>query len=201
MHSNSFNIALLPPPSAVNRAIRLSRKLQKEGGLFVLNKTAYSSHVTLYMTELPLKNLKDVVRELKLIASQTNKVRLVATSYKHSDRYVDISYHRSPDLNQLQKLVIDKINPLREGLIREKDTKRLKSLNKQQRKAVKKYGYRSIGRNFRPHLTLTKLEIANPKILKKLPTNPQSFTSSELAIFYLGEYGSCKRLVARFKLK
>ncbi|MFH1226085.1 MAG: 2'-5' RNA ligase family protein [bacterium] len=199
--SNSFNIAIAPPLEIIKKATRESQKLKNEGGLFVLNQTLYSSHLTIYMTEFPLKNIEQIKNLLKKISLETKSFKLVSNGYRQNpDGYIDVSYKPPRELKILQKKIITALNPLREGLIRKKDQEGLKNMKGQGAQNIKRYGSYFAFSNYRPHLTLTKLPNYKADALKKLKPQNFSFMVKQIVIFYLGEYGSCKKQLAKFNL-
>ncbi len=200
--SSAFNIALVPSDAVVKRAMRLSRELKKHGGLFTLNQRLYSTHVTLYMAQLPLQNIKEVRRILKNVAANTKSFNLVPMRWNQSkDGYIDVSFKKTKVLSELQKVIIKELNPLREGLLRQKDIGRLKTASAAEKRNIQKYGFRSVGAQFDPHLTITKLPAHIKKATPKMNPKKMAFAAREVGIFYLGEYGSCKRLVAKYTLE
>lgn len=197
--SNSFNIAIVPSEEVTKRAIAISKKLKRDGGLFVLNKRLYSSHITVYMTKLPLKNLKEVSHVLRQLAATIKPLKLTALDYHQNDGWIDIEYKRNKAIQDLQKKIIKYINPFRQNLLRANEMERLPGLPKQQAQYVKKYGYRGVLKYYRPHLTLTRLK-SDKNVIVELEKENLNFIAKEIGIFYLGEYGSCKKLIAKFKL-
>lgn len=181
--------------------MRLSRSLKKHGGLFVLNERLYSSHITLYMMELPLENLSAAKHILKEIAASRRSFMLNPLTWNQSrDGYIDVEYRKDKSLSNLQKIVIRRINPLRNGLLREKDIERLKLTSGLEKKNIQTYGFRSVGANFKPHLTLTKLKAYKAEANPRINSRRMSFKAREIGIFYLGEHGSCRKLVAKYRL-
>jgi len=199
--SAAFDVVIVPSDTVKKRAVQLSRSLKKHGGLFVLNERLYSTHVSLYMAELPLKNLSEIRKVLKNIASNQKSFKLNPILWHQSpDGYIDVEYKKTKSLANLQRNIIKKLNPLREGLLREKDITRLKTAKGLEKHNIQKYGFRSVGRKFEPHLTLTKLKAYKPEVTPRISHERMSFSSTEIGIFYLGEHGTCKKLVAKYKL-
>lgn len=197
--SNSFNIAIVPSEAVTGRAISISKKLKRDGGIFVLNKRLYSSHITIYMTKLPLRSLNEVSLVLRQLAATIKSIKLTGLDYHQHDGWVDVEYRRNKAIQELQKKIIKSINPFRQNLLRASELERLPGLPKQQAQYVKKYGYRGVFKYYRPHLTLTRLK-SDKDVISQLKKENFDFTANEIGIFYLGEYGSCKKMIAKFKL-
>lgn len=199
--SAAFDVVIVPSSVVKKRAVELSRSLKKHGGLFVLNERLYSTHVSLYMMELPLKNLSEVRKVLKDIASNQKVFKLNPLLWHQSlNGYIDVEYKKTTPLANLQRKIIGELNPLREGLLRQKDITRLKTAKGLEKQNIQKYGFRSVGRKFEPHLTLTKLKAYKPEATPRISSKRMSFSATEIGIFYLGEHGTCKKLVAKYKL-
>ncbi len=197
--SKSLNIAICPPAAISQKAISISKKLKNKGGLFVLNRTNRFPHITLYMTEFPLRNVARVKNLLRQTASKTKPFLIKAVKYRqHKNGYIDISFRKSNRVKRLQERIIKLLNPLRKGLIREKDKAEIQKLGKIQQKNIKLYGYRGAGAEFRPHLTFTKLAKLDKPVFAGVKTQDFSFIVTQLGLFYLGDYGTCRKTVSKF---
>ena len=203
MHSksNSFNIVICPPDGISDKAIRVSKTLKFKGGLFVLDKKNYFPHVSLYMTEFPVKNLPKIKKLLQQIVVETKSFKMTSTKYEQNKRgSIAVDYRKSKNIKWLQKKIIGSLNPLREGLVRKKDRAKMHELSRAQQKNVKLYGYRRVGVEFNPHLTFTTFEKFNKAVIQIIPKINFSFKAEEIGFLYLGNHGTCKKFIARFKL-
>lgn len=196
-----FNIVIYPPDEIFKRAISVSKKLINRKSLFVLDGKNYFPHITLYMTEFPLKNIVKVRKSLKHFAAKTKQFEIISSKYRQNrEGYIDVDYKRSKNIDRLQKEVIKLLNPLREGRMREKDTARINEMTKVEQKNLKCYGYRSVGDNFFPHLTFSKLEKFDKLALSGVKKSNFSFRVDKIGFFYLGDYGTCRKLIEFFDL-
>jgi 2'-5' RNA ligase len=201
MKSKSFNIVIYPPKDIATKAIKMSKTFKKKGGSFVLDGTNYFPHITIYMTEFPLKNISKVKKLLKQLVSEIKPFQITASDYRQNkDGYIDVNYKKTNNIKELQKKVIKLLNPLREGLLRPKDKERMEKFSKSHQKNIKLYGYRGVGTEFYPHLTFTKLEQFNKSALSKIRKKNFSFKVNRIGLFYLGEYGTCRKLIQIFDL-
>lgn len=199
MESKSFNIVIYPPADISRKAINISKKLKKGGGLFILDHKNYFPHITLYMAEFPIKNVPKIKKLLNEFTTETKPFQINSLKYRQDkDGYIDINYSKSKNIDKLQKKIITILNPLRDGLIRPKDEARMNEYNKAQQCNIKRYGYRSIGVNFFPHLTLTKLEKFNKSIFTNIDKQNFSFKVDKIGFFYLDDYGTCHKLIEIF---
>ena len=201
MQSKSFNIVIYPPREISQKAIAVSKKLKQKGGLFVLDGKNYFPHITIYMTEFPVKNVSKIRKALRDFAAKTKPFRATSLKYRESaDGYIDVDYKKSKEIKNLQKKILALLNPLRENLLRPKDAARMSELSKAQQRSIKRYGYRSVGAEFFPHITFTKLEKFDKSALSKVEKSNFSFDVDKIGFFYLGEYGTCCKLIEIFDL-
>ncbi len=201
MESKSFNIVIYPPVDISKKAISISKKLEEKGGLFVLNGKKYFPHITVYMAEFPVKNIPKIRKMLRDFAVKTKPFRITSSKYRQvEDGYIDVSYKKSKDIEELQKKIIALLNHLREGLLRLKDEARMNEYNKAQQHNIKLYGYRSVGEEFFPHLTFTKLEKFDKSAFLNIGKLNFSFKVDKIGFFHLGDYGTCHKLIEIFDL-
>lgn len=199
--SLSFNIVICPPKEISQKAILMSKELKKHDGLFVLDNTKFFPHITIYQVQLPVENVLKVRAVLRAIAAQTKSFRSTSLTYRQSSEgYIDIAYKKSKTVEALQKKVINLLNPLRKGLLQPKDKARLSTFSKRQQRNLKRYGFRSVGTDFVPHLTFTKLPHSNGSALSGLKPKKFSFVANRIGLFYLGEHGTCRKKIDFFDL-
>ena len=153
------------------------------------------------MTEFPSKNVTKIRKLLKQFAVKTKPFEIRSSKYRqNTDGYIDVDYKKSKNINELQKKIIKLLNPLREGQMREKDKARISEMTKTEQKNLKLYGYRSVGANFFPHLTFSKLEKFDKSALSNIDKSNFSFKVNKIGFFYLGDYGTCRKLIEIFDL-
>ena len=111
-----------------------------------------------------------------------------------------ISNHETQLITK-QKKIIDLINPLRQGLLREKTILKMSGFKKIELKNIKRYGFQNVDSEFAPHLTFTKLSPPNKTALKKIKKTDFSFMVGQLALLRLGNHGTGRKLIATFDLK
>lgn len=73
----------------------------------------------------------------------------------------------------------------------------------EQKENIKKYGYPDAMSLYFPHLTIIRLkdELLAKKISKDINWNISEFIVNKLAIYEMGEHGTCRKLVKEFLLK
>lgn len=200
MNSIPCDIVLLPDATVTERAYSLSAILETNDTFFTLKDGSFFPHASLYMTQLKLSDLSHVSSILNNIASYTPQIHLVAKEYHQEAGYIDIEYLRTQLVDNLQMKVIEAINPIRDDL-REKDKVRLQTAEGKERENIEKYGYRSVGELFTPHLTLTRLKSIDPIEVVSLP-GIHSFNTvfNKIGLFEMGDNGTCIRKIAEFNL-
>lgn len=195
------DLVLLPSSNLAAKAISTSRDLQSFGALFELDGVSGPfPHISLYMTQLNDEHMDEAKKRLADIAKQTSPLYLNCTRYSLNDEhYTDAEYGRLPAIVELQMVVVNAINPIRDGM-REKDKARMLAATSKVRESLEKYGYRSVGELYRPHMTFTRFQSYQPEALKVLPDRTAfdgEFVS--LGLFEMGDNGTCKRLIAEFQ--
>ena len=199
--SISCCIAIFPPRPILAKSVEASKELHRLGSVFTLDSRRYYPHLTLYMTEFPKKNLRQIKQLLHRIASQTRPFLLRPATQRSHRGYVDISFQRSRAVLQLHKTVVRTLNPLREWLIRPKDKRRFKELTLSERRSLKCYGYNRALFGFIPHLTLTKLRKESKGIRQRFDLPAFSFNAGRMALFRSAARGTCRELISQFKLR
>jgi 2'-5' RNA ligase len=202
MASQPLDIVIFPPLNIINNAIDISNFLTGKG-YFTLDEEGPYPHISLYQAEFPVENLEMIKSRLHNIAKSQKhfSIKPPPEPYKKEDKdFIEVSYEKSGELYQLQREILESLNPLRNGLLRTRDKERYNQLSREQRENLDNWGYRSVGNEFRPHLTLTRLK--NPDSISghNLPKKEFSFRVSQIGIFHLEEYGTCIKKVAIYDL-
>lgn len=199
MTSIPCDIVILPTPDIAQKAIAASEQLQKFGTLFTLNeKIGPFPHISLYMTQISTDHLDEAAGLLEAIASHAQSLNLTSKKYVQAENYIDADYERNSDIADLQMTVVNTINPIRDGM-REKDRARVLTSTGKVRENLEKYGYRSVGELYRPHITFARFSDEQPAATETLP-NPATFSGKfvRLGLFEMGDHGTCTRLIAGF---
>lgn len=181
MSSHTLKIGIVPPTDICNRAIEQSRNI---GARFALDHKAWAPHVSLYTSEFPHK--EDVLLQLARLAQTTQPFLLSAVSCElWEDVWLAVQYEKDAAIMRLQRAVVEQFNPLRKGLLRDKDNARLDALSEQDRQSVLRIGDRRADERFTPHLTLAKFAPGEGKEAG-IPVAEFSFVVSELGVYEVG---------------
>lgn len=191
MSSEPYDVVLLPNSDISQKALGLSLDLEKHGTYFTLNDKDHFPHLSLYMLQLDDAGLSKALDLLSGLADVSRSINATADHYHYSHDYLDVEYVKTAELNDLQENIIEKLNPIRDGL-RERDKERLATTTGKERDNILKYGYRSVGNQFAPHLTFTRFKTNQSEVIETLPP-PDTFsgTFSSLGIFRMGDHGTC----------
>jgi 2'-5' RNA ligase len=202
MESMACDVVLIPEDTIANRAIEISKSLEKEGTLFTLGKNGCQPHVSIYMLQLKVSDLEKVAELLKNIAQKTAKFNLEATRYFEVMQYIDAECQKTVALETLQSNVIGTLNPFRDGM-RENDRARMEQAESLAKEYFEKYGTKSVFDFFRPHLTFTRFKSEQTKAQDLLPKDISQFSGAftHLGLFEMGENGTCIRKIAAFELQ
>ena len=210
MKSKPLNIVIYLPKNIEEISIKSSKEIYKKGGLFYLNKKTNFPHITLYMSQFPIKNIPKIKEVLKKIASKIKTFELEAINYRYNTNtnYVDVEFKKTIQINKLQNLIIKSINPLREGLLRKEDEIRILNpdLNQKIKEIINKKGTSSMGKKYFPHITLSRINKSKSKFslnenINKLP-NIQNFNHKlfKIGLFFQGKHGTCSKKIDLFDL-
>jgi 2'-5' RNA ligase len=199
--SEAFDVAIYPDVRIRRQAIAASRSLAKLGSLYTLDERGPFPHISLYLTQFPIANLVKIESLLRNFAKSATPFTVRAAGYQQSEKaYVAVAYDKSHDIQKLHMGTLQLLNPLREGLIRDKDRERLKLWSDARRESVEKYGYHSAGSEYKPHISLAKMAQPEKLHLAELEDFDFTFEVNKIGLFRAGNYGTCIEAVALFDL-
>lgn len=201
MSSLPCDIVLLPSNEIAQHAVTVSNALKNSDSYFTLKIGEYFPHASVYMTQLKTADLGEVELRLAEIARSIPVISVRVKGYDQEHGYIGVSYEGNDLLDRVQREVVEVINPIRDGM-RLKDAKRLEGAEGKERENLEKYGYRSIGELFDPHITLTRSKLTEAINLQHLETHLSKFNGyfTKLGLFEMGDNGTCVRKIAEFEL-
>lgn len=223
MHSSlkyELNIALTPNDDLAEKHIAISQSLaSKYPAVVQLNdvraRLAFAPHLTLYQVAIPHTRLSGVVDNLNIVADDFPFVDLQTTKYAYNaeEDSLEVQYEVTDELLALQKSIIDSVNPLRDGLLIERDPGGNKVSDLLEAEAmlgenIRTTGFAEVGDPangglFRPHVTLnwfrqgTEVD-ENDAHLREVDVLSGSFTY--LGVYLLGPYGTCAQKLVQYPL-
>ncbi|MBI4176027.1 MAG: 2'-5' RNA ligase family protein [Candidatus Aenigmarchaeota archaeon] len=200
MESISCNIVIQPSPEISRKAILICRELKKYGVFFTLDGEHYYPHITLYVTEFPVKNIEKIKQTLERMASETKPFKVEPEKYRQNRRgWIDVSYRRTGEVLNLHKEVIRLLNPLREGLVRQKYAEQTSKLSYNKQMNLAKYGFPLAFSLYVPHMSFTRFKDTHKRLVSMLPNQDFSFVADRIGLFRINENSGWK-LLGSFRL-
>ncbi|HEX7041984.1 MAG TPA: 2'-5' RNA ligase family protein [Patescibacteria group bacterium] len=197
------NIVILFDDALTQEFINLSEKINKKvPSDIVLNKADMHPHATLYTTNFPEENEKKVIDKLQEITAHLNPFSMTFSKPVVDMLGVWINADIIPELQQVHEIIVDGLNPFREGLYDEGELKAIGD-NKKRQESLVKYGMWAAKELYIPHVTLSRpkdssrLEEAMALLPQK--TNYQA-NITEIAYVERGRFGTCKKILEKFPL-
>lgn len=125
------------------------------GSWYVLNSDIFPPHITSWIAYVPNKNLEklaDVAGDVlaKVTPFPLYSERLVF----ESSGYISLNIKLSNELRTIHTKLLEQLNPLREDYLPPRYRVALAKYSKEQQDSLLKYGARSAGNLFEPHITL-----------------------------------------------
>lgn len=196
-----YDVVILPPPAIRDRAIAVSKRLQRFGTKFVLSKHHYLPHISLYHIKIRRGSLPRFLSELKEI------VQTISTGNIQLNGYVRVpgfsGYWRARRTQWFQRLQARLVTRMAKYFDWEYGVKRLWEekdwWTPLMRRNVKKYGSPLVGREYDPHITFT--IFANPSTERLVSVHPpklprMTFRATGISVCTIGPAHSCQRIVA-----
>jgi len=189
MSQIAIDIAILLPPKVAEAAISFSDLLcQKYGERMHLNTTDCLPHISLVMGVVLESDLEDVNRIVAEAKMKFLPLELEITGVKSTKNSTSLEIERTLELEELQEDLLNKLTPFlsyepTEEMFAEAPEPKALSW-------VAEFHSNSTGENFKPHITI------GPASEYETYDGPLTFKGSELAICQLGNYCSCKKLLA-----
>jgi len=202
-----LNIVLKPPQDIAKKAIDLSHKISKDNEVFfALDGLKFYPHITIYASEFSEINLKNILKAVESISNNTSPIKLKFQGISSSQGFISLKFDSSFFINNLHKEIIKKLNPLSEKSIRNNSQQFLGYLinfTPEQSKNIINYGYPDAIELYSPHLTLSrfKKESLTDKALKDIKWDTPEAMVDKIAIYLMGEHGTCRELVGEFNLR
>lgn len=121
MKTKRFNIALIPDKEAFEYAVKASNILSKlEKYHYILDGENFFPHITLYSPEFPYRNLDKIIKELRNISKSFEPIEIKFSEVKSIRNYAGVDIQKNISIYSLHEKIVDKLNPLREGILRDK---------------------------------------------------------------------------------
>lgn len=188
--------------------LKLARLIaDKRSVYFYTDGRKFLPHITIHTLEFPLKNIKAAYEEVEKVALNLKPMDLIFKKVYTGWGYIGVEFTKTEQIDNFHKLIIENLNPLREGRLREKYETEI-SENKYPKKQVKyigKYGYHNVFEYFMPHLTLARFidEDETEKaaqFLESIIELPDS-RAYDVGVCEVGTHGTCTRVIKNFRFR
>lgn len=200
-----LNIAYKTPTDVSEAIIDLSQRFNKDPMLYpIIDGVDFYPHVTIYFADFPNRNFEKIIETTKKLVRDIQRQKLIFKELTASRRYIDVEFEKSKSLQQIHETALKAINPFRKGYLREKykDESYLERCNETEKENIVKYGYRNAMSLYRPHITITRFEtvLQVKEAMNKIKWDIPEFEVDTLAVYEMGEHGTCKRELESFQL-
>jgi hypothetical protein len=209
-----LNIALLPEPGLAERLMAASREFAERYPAIVRlgdvhSRLSITPHLTLYQLSVPQSELSSLDERLRKIANSESAISLACTelAFNVGEASLEARTELPTTLAELQARVIDSANPLRDGILLERDpagnsAQELLTTPGVLGENIRRTGYAEAGELFRPHDTLnwfvpgTHVDVSREDV----PVDIRSLSGGypTLGMFVLGPHGTCVQALARY---
>lgn len=199
-----INIAFKPPIEIAEQLAKLSKEIsKKEDVYFVIDNQNIYPHITIYSPEYPKHNENKILESIGELAKSFLPVKFLCKEIETSQGYLGIAAEYLDEIRKIHEAIVEKLNPLREGHLREKYLNAYNmKFSEEKMKNIQKYGYADSMSFYNPHMTITRLkdECVAEKIAKEINIPFSEFVIDEIGAYRMGEDGTCIGLIKEFKL-
>jgi 2'-5' RNA ligase len=182
----------------LEQAIQINEKLVENFGSQIDFSSKIEPHLTIFMGLFPAANLDRIKQNLNSINREFSPFSLTFDHFRISEEgYVFWEPKPCQKLQKLHEQVVQSLNPLRDGLIREKYMNLLSSYTEIEQQLILKFGFPWVNSLFNPHLTLGKIAPERNgselnQLLQKYSA-PEKTTLARLKLGTVGENGTVSK--------
>lgn len=179
MSSKQLRAVLIPSPAIFAEAIKVSESCLSEGALFVLGRTTNFPHLSLFAFAnsggIPPEEILSLISRC---ARLPQEVCLEAKGLTVTEGYIQVQYDATTDLLKLQDSIVKGLLNLARG-------------RKGSEEEILAYPF--IGREFHPHLTITRFFADRRDLIPRVEKGINHFSGSftKLSLFFSGAHGEC----------
>jgi 2'-5' RNA ligase len=186
-----LNVCIIPTDSVAQQCVEISQSFKEEDVRFKLGSGLFP-HSTVYMAQFDESRLGEVNAAFVAMIPKLQPVALSHSGYYLTEGgYIEVSYQRTPELQQFHSSVIEALKDFRAEPGNPKVESYFGPYNQQQRKNAKETGYDLAYDLYRPHITLTRYkEGIVPVEFPAFPQASLSFTLPKIALYKADENGA-----------
>ena len=201
-----FNVCLIPNKKIQQTCIKLSQEISQQYQTnFILNHKNPIPHISIYHIGIPTKNKNKLFNLVENISKTHQPFKVKSKNFFQFDNFFFINTNISNSFIRLHNNVVDTLNPLREGFLRNEIKEFINNPNvsQQRKKYAQKYGYFLVKNEFIPHITITNfLNRSDIKqVIKKFNLPKFSFIADKIFITKIGPYGTVSKIIKEYRLK
>lgn len=203
-----LNTIFIPDENFQKQVLALAVKVFKDKEeIFHIDNKDYFVHLTIYSPEYPLANVRKVIVEVGKIAKGARKFELTFGNFVWVGGYVGINFRKTEGVTGIHNKILKKLNPLREGRLREKYPELIKKgiYPPEQVKLINEYGYDKVLDFYEPHLTLGRF--VNDEDARKASEELKNLVKldkvliTKIGVSEMGPSGTCIKIIKTFNLK
>ena len=202
-----LNTILIPEENAQNSILKLaSRIFDGKEELFHIDNKTYYAHITLYSPEYPTHNVDKVFAAVQAMSNATKPLTLDFNDFHTGGGYLGLDFIKDKPIDRLHKMVLEKLNPLREGRIRDKYADEIKEgkYSPDEVKYIKKFGYHYVLNSYHSHLSLGRFSSEEIAVQVKSGLTkdlvPPQIIFSHIAVSEMGPNGTCTKILKKYQL-
>lgn len=197
-----ISITVLPDEKINSAVLSLNQTLSKKIKIAPIDFTDTEfAHVSLYNATFPDYNLSDIKNTLNIIFQNAKTLELVPEKIKYKYNFISIVFKKTDNISNLQDVIIDRLNPLREGMLQSKYIEQAEVYSAEELSNAHLYGYPFCRDQFSPHMTIATLEDisdAEQAINELEWKKPISLTKASVRILFTNDKGEKIRDVIYF---
>jgi 2'-5' RNA ligase len=188
----AIDIVLLLPPQIADLCVSFNSKFTNEGYVFM--KDGYNPHITLSMGGLHLSDVEKLKGEISVFLKDRQKIDLEITNID-TGKYNYFDFKITPELQSLHEGLMTIILKYSSLPVARENFFESQGVEDSLIDWVNNFSVNSSYDKYHPHITLGTGEVIDDNIY------PIKFTCETVGLFNLGQYGTCKKELARFELK
>lgn len=200
-----LNIAFIPPDDVASEVVKLSGDIgKKEESYFCVDNLNFYPHITIYSPEYPAYNLEKVLDAVAELSKKLAPIKFIFKSIKTGQGFVGVEFNYSEEIKNIHESIVEKLNPLREGHIREKYSASYQmEFSEEKKKNIQKYGYPNSMSLYHPHMSIARLkdEKDAEKIAGEVTWPIKEFMVDKIGIYRMGNHGTCIELTKEVELR
>ena len=198
-----INVCIIPNNTIIEKCIKISRSLESEGTMFILDGKTKFPHMTIYMARFSNNTIDKAIQSVSKSLENLKRFNCNHTGYLMTEgRYFEASYEKSKEFMTLHKNIINIIkdfrinpgDPFEEGYFT--------PYTKEQQKNAKETGYDLAYNLYRPHITLTRYKENMIPEKKPIPEeNNLSFELNKICIYKADDNGAVYEKLVEFEVR